>query len=35
MEILQEDNGKNGRFYLEQNRIKVAEMTYNYAGEDK
>lgn len=35
MEILQEDNGKKGRFYIEMNGNVVAEMSYNYAGEDK
>jgi uncharacterized protein len=32
MEILQEDNGKKGAFYIEQNNKRVAEMTYVWAG---
>ena len=32
MEILQEDNGKKGAFYIVQNEKRVAEMTYVWAG---
>ncbi len=35
MEILQEDNGKKGKFYIEQDGHQVAEMTYTYAGPKK
>jgi hypothetical protein len=34
MEILQEDNGKKGKFYIALNDIKEAEMTYTWAGSD-
>lgn len=35
MEIAQEDNGEKGRFFIELNGSKVAEMTYSYAGNSK
>lgn len=35
MEILQEDNGKKGKFYVEQEGKQVALMTYTYAGPKK
>ncbi|HZW63848.1 MAG TPA: GNAT family N-acetyltransferase [Flavobacteriaceae bacterium] len=35
MNIQQEDNGKNGKFFIEIDGNQVAEMTYNYAGTDK
>jgi uncharacterized protein len=35
MEILQQDNGINGSFYIEQMGSKVAEMTYVWAGTQK
>ena len=35
MEIQQEDNGKKGVFFIEENREVVAEMTYVWSGEDK
>lgn len=35
MEIKQEDNPKNGSFYIEQDGKTVAKMTYIYAGSDK
>jgi len=33
MEIQQEDNGKKGAFYVEQDGERLAEMTYTWAGE--
>jgi predicted GNAT family acetyltransferase len=33
MNILHEDNGKKGAFYIEQEGERVAEMTYTWAGE--
>ena len=35
MTTKQEDNGKNGKFYIEADGKQVAEMTYTYAGNDK
>ena len=35
MEIQQEDNGKKGVFFIEENGEVVAEMTYVWSGEDK
>lgn len=35
MEIKQDDNGKKGRFFIEQNGTPLAEMTYTYAGPKK
>jgi uncharacterized protein len=35
MEIVQQDNGINGSFYIEQQGSKVAEMTYVWAGTQK
>ncbi|CAL2101660.1 putative N-acetyltransferase YjdJ [Tenacibaculum sp. 190130A14a] len=35
MEVLQEDNGKKGEFYVEVNGNRDALMTYTWAGEDK
>lgn len=35
MEVLQEDNGKKGEFYVEVNGRRDALMTYTWAGEDK
>jgi uncharacterized protein len=35
MNILQEDNGKKGAFYIVQNNKRVAEMTYVWAGEHR
>lgn len=35
MEIKQEDNGKKGKFYYEENGTQLADMTYTYAGPDK
>jgi hypothetical protein len=35
MEIQQTDNGKKGAFFITINDVKMAEMTYLYAGEDK
>jgi len=32
MEVLQEDNGKKGRFYMLENGNLEAEMTYTWAG---
>jgi len=32
MEVLQEDNGKKGKFYIPENGIQAAEMTYTWAG---
>lgn len=33
MDIQQEDNGKKGAFYVEQDGERLAEMTYTWAGE--
>ena len=35
MKIQQEDNGKKGVFFIEENGEVVAEMTYVWSGEDK
>lgn len=35
MEILHEDNGKKGRFYIDKGSKNLAEITYVWAGEDK
>ncbi|SOE23859.1 hypothetical protein SAMN06298216_4236 [Spirosomataceae bacterium TFI 002] len=35
MEILQKDDGKKGSFYVEQDNVKLAEMTYVWAGTDR
>lgn len=35
MEILQEDNGKKGKFFILENEIQEAEMTYTWAGTDR
>ncbi len=35
MEILQEDNGKKGKFFILENSIQEAEMTYTWAGADR
>ena len=35
MEVLQEDNGKKGEFYVEVNGSRDALMAYTWAGEDK
>lgn len=35
MEVLQEDNGKKGKFYILVNETKEAEMTYTWAGTDR
>ena len=35
MEILHEDDGKKGEFYIEVNGNRDALMTYTWAGEDK
>ena len=35
MEIQQEDNGKKGVFFIEENGEVVAELTYVWSGEDK
>jgi predicted GNAT family acetyltransferase len=35
MEILHEDNGQKGRFYIIENHAKEAEMTYTWAGTDR
>ena len=35
MEIQQEDNGKKGVFFIEENNEIIAEMTYVWSGEDK
>lgn len=35
MEVLQEDNGKKGEFYVEVSGRRDALMTYTWAGEDK
>lgn len=33
MEIKHKDNGKNGSFYIEQDGMQEAELTYQYIGE--
>ncbi len=33
MDILQTDNGKKGRFYIEDNNTTLAEMTYVWSGD--
>lgn len=35
MEILQEDNGSKGRFFIEADASIAAEMTYTWAGTDR
>lgn len=35
MEILQQDNGKKGKFYIMINDVQEAEMTYTWAGTEK
>ena len=35
MEVLQEDNGKKGKFYILVNDTQEAEMTYTWAGNDR
>lgn len=35
MEILHEDNGQKGSFYIIENHVKEAEMTYTWAGTDR
>ncbi|MCH8569658.1 MAG: N-acetyltransferase [Balneolales bacterium] len=35
MEVLQEDNGNKGRFFILENDVQEAEMTYTWAGSDK
>lgn len=35
MKIQQNDNGKKGLFFIEQNGENVAEMTYVWAGKDR
>lgn len=35
MEVLQEDNGKKGAFFIEVNGSKDAIMTYSWAGDNK
>ncbi|HAI74947.1 MAG TPA: GNAT family N-acetyltransferase [Microscillaceae bacterium] len=35
MEILQEDNGKKGKFYILENGAQEAAMTYIWAGTDR
>ena len=35
MEILQKDDGKKGKFYIEREGSTVAEMTYVWAGTDR
>lgn len=35
MEILQEDNGRKGKFYILIDGIQQAEMTYTWAGTEK
>lgn len=35
MEILQQDNSSKGSFYIEQGNVRVAEMTYTWAGTDR
>jgi uncharacterized protein len=35
MEVLQKDDGKKGKFYVEFDQKEVAEMTYVWAGTDR
>lgn len=35
MEVLQEDNGKKGKFYILENGHPEAEMTYTWAGTER
>ena len=35
MEVLQKDNGENGKFYIEKNSKELAKMTYVWAGKDR
>ena len=35
MEVLQEDNGKKGKFFIMENNIMAAEMTYTWAGTER
>jgi uncharacterized protein len=35
MEILQTDNGKKGKFYIEQNGEELAELAYVWAGTER
>ena len=35
MEVLQEDNGKKGKFYILENNMQEAEMTYTWVGSSK
>lgn len=35
MIVQQDDNGKKGAFFIEQNHQRLAEMTYSWAGSDK
>jgi predicted GNAT family acetyltransferase len=35
MEVLQEDNGKKGKFYILENGIQAAEMTYTWAATER
>ena len=35
MEVLQEDDGKKGKFYIMENNILAAEMTYTWAGTER
>lgn len=35
MDILHEDDGKKGRFYIDKGDKNLAEITYVWAGEDK
>ncbi len=35
MEVLQKDNGKKGLFFIEENNVIVAEMTYVWTGIDR
>lgn len=35
MEVLQEDNGKKGRFYIQINGKTEAEMTYTWVGTER
>lgn len=35
MNIQQEDNGKKGRFFVQENETILAEMTYVWSGDDK
>lgn len=35
MEILQDDNGKKGSFFIMENGTRLAEMTYTWAGTER